>query len=531
MPPSVPMPPLAVARPDLVLEAVEIINQPGRAVGDLSVGSSRKVCWRCQACGHYWDATVHGRACKGSRCPICARAVRGVSRAAVARGRRSAAQRNPELTSEFMENLTRPNFDLQAVLPTTRDRCRWTCGACGHDWVASVANRTAGRGCPQCANAARSTRRYELPVGAVSAAQTWPDLLDQFIANLARPGVVLDKMRRNSADRCQWRCPSCGHEYEATLVNRGSKGSSCPRCAAARWAGTRRQPKPGCSLVDTHPDLATQWVGNLTVPDRAPDQTPGGANDSCWWRCALGHEWVTTVASRALAGSGCPRCSSSGQSRLELEVAALLRAATGASVRTDVTVCAAGRSWRVDLAVDLPNNTMLLIDLDPAAWHQDVARDTRKAIALVSESYVRVRPDSLAPLTDVVTVVTLADAHGQAAAWSWACALAPVLDNCGVPLGELSAEAIAHARAHAAQQWQERTGAPPAVTALDVRPDLAAEFVANMMRPEIGLDLLPPSSSDRFWRSALLEANMRPHLGGSVGCRTLTTGRWCRGEE
>ncbi len=58
MPPQTPLPPVKVARPELVLEAVEVVGQSELAPGDLSAGSNRTVLWRCTACRSEWTASV-----------------------------------------------------------------------------------------------------------------------------------------------------------------------------------------------------------------------------------------------------------------------------------------------------------------------------------------------------------------------------------------------------------------------------------------------------------------------------------------
>ena len=123
----------------------------GQGPRQLSSGSNQLVLWACSDCNGRWTATVASRVRAGRGCPSCARAIRGTSRAAVARGRASAADKAPHLLGEFIANHTRPGLDLTQVLPATRDRCSWRCAVCTHEWMSSVANRVSGRGCPSCA--------------------------------------------------------------------------------------------------------------------------------------------------------------------------------------------------------------------------------------------------------------------------------------------------------------------------------------------------------------------------------------------
>ncbi|MFJ2607943.1 zinc-ribbon domain-containing protein [Streptomyces sp. NPDC087425] len=96
----------------------------------------------------------------------------------------------------------------------------WWLGSCGHEWQATVANRTAkGSGCPYCTNQRvgfgndLATRHPEL------AAQWHPtrnkDLTPKQIPYGARVNAW-------------WRCAS-GHEWRAMVFKR-SAGSSCDRC-------------------------------------------------------------------------------------------------------------------------------------------------------------------------------------------------------------------------------------------------------------------------------------------------------------
>ncbi len=502
MPPRTSLPPLRVSRPDLAGEFLQVIDQPLLTPDDLSAGSNRKVLWRCGACGSEWAATVASRARVGTGCPVCAVVIRGRSRAAVARGRISAAEKAPGLPPELVENLTRPGLTLDHVLPATRDRCRWRCACCRHEWVATVSNRVSGRGCPRCADASRSAARAALRPGQLNAAAAWPQLVPEFRQNLRRPGLGLADVAANSLDRCEWVCPGCGHGYEATVANRGSKGSGCPRCGLAKAAATRLRPGRGRSLAEVHPLLAQQFVANISRPGRDPSGMRGGTNDACRWQCQRGHEWTTTVAARVLGGSGCPRCGRSGQSRLELEVAGLLAAATGRGVTTDVRLKAGGRSWRVDLAIALPDGRQLLVDLDPAVWHQDVSRDARKANALASVDYVRVRPRSLPPLPSEARVVLLPwNQPEDAPPAAWADVLLPLLSSRGLPNRALRPDEVAAAMSEAARSWQALTGALPTVSAATARPELVNQLVGNLTRPGVGLELLPPSAKDRCrWR-------------------------------
>lgn len=367
-----------------------------------------------------------------------------------------------------------------------------------------------------CANERRAAGRRAVVPGA-SAADWVPELVAQMVANLTSPGVGLQARRPASVDRCLWRCPDCGYQWEATITNRVTKNSGCPRCAVNRLAAARRVPRPGETLADTHPQVAEQLITNETHPGRMASDMPAGANDLCRWRCSRGHEWTTTVAARTVMGSGCRRCGGFGRSRFELEVAELLHVGCGVDVEADVEVMGGGRRWRVDLYVP---DIGLYIDLDPAQWHKDQARDTRKVAALSELDYLRVRPKALREMGGQVCLVAGSESIDPVV---WAAAIGCWLADRKLPWQEPSAEAVALALARVARTWIDFENGKPQTSALDAAPHLADDFVENLTRPGIGLDWLTPHVPDRIrWKCAscawVWDAVVSSRAGQETGC-------------
>ena len=88
-----------------------------------------------------------------------------------------------------------------------------------------------------------------------------------------------------------------GHKFDATVSDRTSRGGNCPVC-------TGRKVLAGFNdLQSTHPDLAKQAVG------WDPTTVTYGSKQSKEWKCAVGHIWPATIASRTNMNSGCPFCS------------------------------------------------------------------------------------------------------------------------------------------------------------------------------------------------------------------------------
>lgn len=135
-------------------------------------------------------------------------------------------------------------------------------------------------------------------IASRSLAAVYPDLVPEW--HPTRNGVLRPQTVFAGAGRkVWWRCSVAGHDYEASLLNRG-QGSGCPYCSGNR-AGQ------GNTLADLHRELAAQW--HTTRNDGLkPTQVTPGTTRKAWWRCvARGHEWQAVIASR-VAGRGCPMC-------------------------------------------------------------------------------------------------------------------------------------------------------------------------------------------------------------------------------
>ncbi|MBR6532685.1 zinc-ribbon domain-containing protein [Candidatus Saccharibacteria bacterium] len=107
---------------------------------DVTAGSGKKVWWKCKK-GHEWEACVVDRN-NGNGCPYCA----GKK---VLHGFNDLATLNPGLANEW-------NYEKNGILrpkdftASSNKKVWWKCEK-GHEWEASISNRSKGRGCPYCA--------------------------------------------------------------------------------------------------------------------------------------------------------------------------------------------------------------------------------------------------------------------------------------------------------------------------------------------------------------------------------------------
>lgn len=294
------------------------------------------------------------------------------------------------------------------------------------------------------------------------------------------------------------------------MANRTRRRSGCPACARQRGHDLRRTRAARSPALSSGPiELVLEFVSNLTRPDRDVTTTPGGSLDRILWRCRRGHEWETSAKQRFRHGTQCPTCLGGlWSSRLEFEVAELVRCTTGLTVTVGAELARDNRAAeeRVDLWIQEAD---LLVDLDPSRWHGSVggtARDARKLERLAGERYVRIRPRGIGRLPTGLSreeqqVVLGCDDEGEPWQWSLGVVLALAAYAPSIRIRIPTVEKRREARARGDLRWRKlRSSCRPRTLASEY-PVIADQFVAAVGRPKITATDLAPSGDDRArWR-------------------------------
>ena len=202
---------LASVRPDLASEwdpVLNVVDSPET----IRISCVKVYWWLCTVCSASWQATVRNRV-RGRGCNRCAGRV-------VWPGHTDLASQLPQLAEEFHPER---NGTLRADgICAQSDRIVWwRCGAEGHEWEASPANRRRGNGCPGCSGRA-------VVLGKNDVASQAPHLLVEWDPkkNLVAP----DQVNVNSARKSWWKCQDCEYSWPAECRFR-LRGTGCPRCS------------------------------------------------------------------------------------------------------------------------------------------------------------------------------------------------------------------------------------------------------------------------------------------------------------
>ena len=178
---------------------------------EVSIGSHKKVIWRCEK-GHEWEAAVKSRTINKTGCPYC-------SHNKVLAGFNDLATLLPDIAAEWSDR-NYPLLPTQVTVFANR-KAWWKCKDCGREWNTLISTRSSGSKCPYCSGYIFSKGFNDLQTTHPEIASEWSE------KNLPlKPDEVNTKSRKN----VWWRCSKCGNEWKS-VINARVKGTVCPVCA------------------------------------------------------------------------------------------------------------------------------------------------------------------------------------------------------------------------------------------------------------------------------------------------------------
>jgi len=191
---------------------------------DVTAYSNKKYWWICDA-GHSWQATLSNRNAKNQNCPYCAH--QAVTKET------SFARLFPKIAREWHKEKNGKLRPSQ-VMPATHKKVWWKCKN-GHEWLAAVANRTKGSGCPYCSDPPRKLSPEK------SLAVVNPELAKEWHPKL-NGGLTPHDVFANAGEKAWWKCRK-GHVWAAVIASRNGNGRGCRECFldTIRKAKTKRK--------------------------------------------------------------------------------------------------------------------------------------------------------------------------------------------------------------------------------------------------------------------------------------------------
>lgn len=214
------------------------------------------------------------------------------------RVKNSLAELRPDIAKEW--HPVKNEGCAPAMFPCGSDfKAWWICPNCNSEYESAISKRVSGTACPKCGRekqAATRRRNCALRSGGIKDAR----LLEEW--NYEKNGKVTPKdFAPNSGVKVWWRCKTCGHEWQAKIVNR-THGRGCPCCARRAVVSGKND------LATLYPDLAKEWNCELNG-SKTPESIVPGHNGRVWWTCPkCGYVYQASPSNRTSKGSGCRKC-------------------------------------------------------------------------------------------------------------------------------------------------------------------------------------------------------------------------------
>ncbi|MBR1853718.1 MAG: zinc-ribbon domain-containing protein [Lachnospiraceae bacterium] len=198
----------------------------------------------------------------------------------------SFAEAHPELVSEWAES--NGDYGPEKISYGSNQKITWI-GKCGHEWEATVKNRSNGSGCPYCSGNQVLYGYNDLASAYPKLASEWSELNYPLL-----PSAVTVKANR----KVWWRCRCCGQQWQARIADR-TDGHGCPVCAGKKLvAGVN-------DFVTEHPEIASEWSSRN---DKLAALVRSKSRENVWWQCHIcGYVWRAVIDSR-VKGQNCPVC-------------------------------------------------------------------------------------------------------------------------------------------------------------------------------------------------------------------------------
>lgn len=312
--------------------------------GDLSpdsvtLGSNKKVWWKCKSCGNSWRTDTNNRN-RGRGCPLCAKkkSAQTLAKTLLSSNSKIKLDSYPELSKEwdYNKNSQTPSNTLAG----SRSKAWWICSICGNSWLASVSNRVHGSGCPQCKKYSRTSFPeqaifYYLSKAFINVYNSYTDCfdnkmeLDIYVADI-NTGIEYDGFAFHSSEKAikemEKKYNIC-KEKNIRLIRvsefdnqtkcfdwcfvRSDNSDSSLSAVITQLIEKISDKQISVDVVRDRPEIMKQYITILheksishRYPDVAkkwdleknkglrPDQVNAYSNKKYWWKCDLGHSYL-----------------------------------------------------------------------------------------------------------------------------------------------------------------------------------------------------------------------------------------------
>ena len=121
-------------------------------VSNITIGSHKKVWWKCSKCGNEWQAVIKDRTRKDKPigCPECKKRILSKYHETPIIGINDLESCFPRIAKEW--NYEKNKIKLEEIKKTrNQEKFWWRCKRCGYEWQLSIRSKIVSTYCPKCA--------------------------------------------------------------------------------------------------------------------------------------------------------------------------------------------------------------------------------------------------------------------------------------------------------------------------------------------------------------------------------------------
>lgn len=265
----------------------------GRPASLAFQSSPKKYWFKCEL-GHSYKSstnTLVTRDLESSGCPVC-------SGKELLRGFNDLQTLLPEV-AKLWHATKNDDLSPRDVTRASTKSVWWQCQKDSrHEWKATVASRSTGRGCPVC------TSRIVIE-GVNDLFSVVPQLRSQWHPT-KNENLDPKTLTAETPRKAWWRCEKdIRHEWESQIDSRAKRGLGCPICSNKKTVAGLND------IGTTHPALAKEL--NEKRSGVLVSDINAGNHNSFWWICSTCKaEWKASPINRSRVHSGCPKCAKTG---------------------------------------------------------------------------------------------------------------------------------------------------------------------------------------------------------------------------
>jgi len=264
-------------------------------------------------------------------------------------------------------------IDLDKLKYRSAIKIFWVCDK-KHSFANSPHHVTRGVGCPYCAKGTtKITNEKSLEFLKPDIAKRWHPT-----KNTKSPKEVLSGTVTKYWFVCEKK-----HAFKSTPSNMTL--NSCPYCSGKKICSDN-------NIKYLFPDIAKEW--NYKKNSSSPENYTKGSNVKVWWLCKLNHTYKSTIKSRCINGSGCPKCFSN-ISKVQMRIYSELK-----YFFKSVQLGAKINKNEIDVYIE---NFKIAIEYDGSYYHLNRIEkdlDKNKKIKKLGIKLIRIREEPLKKLSE-----------------------------------------------------------------------------------------------------------------------------------